>query len=243
MLYFSPMQASYQPDPLGKAVMDFLETGVDKPVRVWINGKEEPFLYPSVFLRNPESMPPIERTALDLSSGKILDVGAGAGCHSRELLGRGVEVVSLERSPLLCDVMRNLGMQQIICQDILKYQSEGFDTILLLMNGFGIAGTESALPDFLLHLKSLLKPGGQIIGESSDVLYMIQQNPEFREMDLSKGYYGEVQFKLKYLSDEIEFPWLYADEFLLEAIALEVGLSFEIIERGPDYNFLCRLSI
>ena len=188
-------------------------------------------------------MPPIERTALDLSSGKILDVGAGAGCHSRELLGRGLQVVSLERSALLCDVMRNLGMEQIVCQDILNYQSEGFDTILLLMNGFGIAGTESALPDFLRHLKSLLKPGGQIIGESSDVLYMIQQNPEFREMDLSKGYYGEVQFKLKYLSDEIEFPWLYADEFLLEAIALEVGLSFEIIERGPDYNFLCRLSI
>ena len=237
------MEASYQPDPLGMAVLDYYRTSIDKPLRVWINNHEEPLLYPSVFFRSGEAFPEIERTALAVAKGKILDVGAGGGCHSLELISKGYEVISLEKSMTLCDVMRMRGVTQVVCQDIMEYNQTGFDTIFLLMNGFGISGGEDGLLDFLIHLKSLMNPGGQIIGESTDIFYMMEQNPVMRELDLSSGYYGEVQFRLQYQTVVSELKWLYADEFVLEAIAAEAGLRFEILDRGPDFNFLCRLSV
>lgn len=237
------MQLSYQPDPMGMAVMDYLKSGVDKPIRIWINDVEEPLLYPSVFFRSGNELPEIEKTALSVTKGKVLDVGAGAGCHSLELISRHLEVVSIEKSSKLCDVMKIRGLHHVVNQDVMDYHQVGFDTILLLMNGFGIAGTEDHLVDFLTHLKALLNPGGQIVGESTDIFYMIEQKPAMREIDLAAGYYGEVNFKLRYQNEEAVLKWLYADEFLLEAIAGEAGLNFEILDRGPDYNFLCRLSV
>lgn len=237
------MIESYQPDPLGFSVSDWMRTGVERPVQVWINGREEPLMYPSVFFRSGDLLPKLEVSAMELARGKVLDVGAGAGCHSLELVSKGLDVVSVERSGLLCDAMKNRGLTNVVHTDIMKYSMGKFDTILLLMNGFGIAGKEDHVLPFLVHLKSLLHEGGQIIGESTDIFYMLSQHAAHGEIDLTQGYYGEVRFKLRYQSLLSEFSWIYLDEFLLEAIANEAGLKFEILDRGPDFNFLCRLYV
>lgn len=233
----------YQMDPLGQAILDYHRSGQDLPIRSWIDDEEEPLLYPSSFFRKENAMEAIEKTAMSLCCGKVLDVGAGAGCHSLILQSRGYDLTSLDHSVLSCEVMELRGLKKVICSEAMSFSGDSFDTILLLMNGFGIAQTEEKMPGFLFHLKSLLKPGGSIIGESTDILYMMENNVNALEVDLSRGYYGEVEFKLRYGGTEAKFPWIYPDEYLLEDIASQAGLRFKIIERGERHNFLCKLEV
>jgi len=235
------LAATEKQDPLGHCIRDFFRTGLDKPMRSWVNGKEEPLMYPSVFFRKQKDMNEIELAALNSAHGKILDVGAGAGCHSLVLQLLGHDVTALESSKQSCEVMRQRGLKQVVQSDIMHFSEKKYDTILLLMNGFGIAGNEESLPHFLRHLKSLLNDGGKIIGESTDIFYTHQTERGVADIDLSKGYYGEVEFRVRYGSLETTFPWIYPDEYLLEEIASEVGLKMEIPVRGDRYNFLCEL--
>ena len=51
---------------------------------------------------------------------------------------------------------------------------ETFDTILMLMNGSGIIGKLGNMPDFFLRMKQLLRPGGCILMDSSDLRYLFE---------------------------------------------------------------------
>ncbi len=230
-------------DPLGFCIKEYFQTGVDKPMRSWINEVEEPLLYPSSFFRTEKDMSDVERAAIAYSQGSVLDVGAGAGCHSVLLQASGVSVTALESSLHACEVLKKRGLTEVVNIDIMEFSSRKFDTILLLMNGFGIAGTEKALPGFLSHLKSLLKEGGSILGESTDIFYIHEIEQGAASIDLSKGYYGEVEFKVRFGSLETKFPWIYPDEYMLEEAAKSVGLGFEVLTRGDRYNFLCSLAV
>ncbi len=237
------MKESEKQDPLGFCIKEYFQTGVDKPMRSWIDEVEEPLLYPSAFFRTEKDMSDLERAALAYSQGSVLDVGAGAGCHSVLLQASGVSVTSLESSKYSCDVLKKRGLAEVVNVDIMEFSRRKFDTILLLMNGFGIAGTEKSLPGFLSHLKSLLHEGGSILGESTDIFYIHQTEQGVADIDLTRGYYGEVEFKVRYGSLETKFPWIYPDEYLLEETAKSVGLGFEVLTRGDRYNFLCRLTV
>ncbi len=108
-------------------------------------------------------MPHLEKLALSECSGKILDVGAAAGCHSLILQENGLDTSAMEISELCCDVMLKRDIKQIIRNDFFHYSDKKFDTILLLMNGIGIAGNLNRLNEFLIKAGKLLNPGGKII--------------------------------------------------------------------------------
>ncbi len=226
---------------MGLAIFEFFKSGRDKPIHNWIDNEEEEPMLPSLFFRNELLLPELEKTALDHARGRVLDVGAGAGRHSIILQERGFEVVSLDASFHSCEVMKARELKNVICSDIFSFRGEKFDTILLLMNGFGIAGNEQRLPFFIQHIKSLLNPGGAIVGESTDILYTIENQARSHSIDISKRYYGEVEFKLQYNDQLSEFPWIYADENLLETISNQCGLKFTMLDRGDRYNYLCKL--
>ena len=45
-------------------------------------------------------MPILERTALQMATGRILDVGAGSGCHALALQEMGKKCVTIDILPL-----------------------------------------------------------------------------------------------------------------------------------------------
>jgi SAM-dependent methyltransferase len=209
-------------------------------IELFIDGMEDEPMLSSQFFRTESEMNSAELEALNRCKGRVLDVGAGAGCHSLILQQRGMEVLALERSALSCKVMRARGVREVEQADVMHVSGHQFDTILLLMNGFGIAGTEEGLVDLLCHLKTLLAPGGRIIGDSTDIRYF---KVESAVVDLSKGTPCEVVFEVRCEGMTQSFPWIYPDEVLLEVLAEEAGLQYQTLMHTDEYHFLCELKL
>jgi hypothetical protein len=115
-------------------------------------------------------------------------------------------------------------------------KGESYDTILMMMNGIGIAGTLSNLDATLLHAKSLLKEGGKILCDSSDIKYLYEEEDGSLWIDLNTEYYGNFRFQMKY-KKEIGpwFDWLYVDFDNLFQAAKRVGLKARKIYDKNDH--------
>jgi len=203
-----------------------------------IDGLEEEPMSSAYFFRSESEMNDLEQHALNECKGRVLDVGTGAGCHALVLQERGFEVVAVEQSSKACEVLRAREVRQVLNNDILLVQAGGYDTILLLMNGFGIGRNEQGLVALLKHLKSLLAPGGKIIGDSTDIRYFREES---QEIDLSDSPPHEVNFEVGVDGVTERFAWIYPDEFLLEALAEEAGLKMNVIMYADEFHFLCEL--
>lgn len=196
------------------------------------------------FFRDFEEMPDLEQKALTMAKGKVLDVGAGAGSHSLYLQEeRGLEVVALEKSTLACDVLEDRGVQEVIEDDFYQFNQETFDTILLLMNGIGMAGTLENLPKFLVKCRELLKKGGSVLIESSDIIYMFEDQDGSYVIDLNGAYYGNMNYTVSFEEDQENFNWLYVAYDLLADTASECGFKIRKVQDGESMNYLAELKL
>ena len=111
----------------------------------------------------------LETYALELCKGSILDIGAGAGRHSLKLIEKGHAVTALDMLPCLGEIMRVRGIENVVVSDIFSFSGARFDTLLMLMNGIGMVGSNEKLVEFLLKARDLTNDLGQIICDSIDV--------------------------------------------------------------------------
>ena len=234
---------SFSEDPLAQGIYNFHFQHIDTPIRIHSIGFDVDEVLPSYFYRSVNDMPKLERQALDLCKGKVLDVGACAGCHSMALSQKGADVTALERSSLCCQVLQDRGLNKVICDDIFNLEGEKFDTILLLMNGAGISGTLSNFNHFLQKLNDLLEEGGQILMDSSDLIYLYMEEDGSALVDVNaERYYGELIFQTEYNNQKgQEFPWLYIDQELLSLKAEQNGLVVKQVWQGEHYDYLAQL--
>lgn len=234
-----------QYDPIGQAVLDYFHGITGELILVKTDIAEDETLSPSYFFRTFEQMPVQEKEALKRCKGKVLDIGAGAGAHSIWLKENGLAVVSLDISPLSCETMRQRGLTEVICGDIYSLEGLKFDTILLLMNGAGVAQTIAGLPVLLNHLKQLLNTGGRILADSSDLLYLFTDENGETWIDIaSDTYYGEMEYQLSYKKVKgKKFPWLFVDPDTLTDYAEKSG--YRVINRitGEHFDYLVELGL
>lgn len=231
-------------DPIGYALYDYLEGEENATIKVLTDIDGEDTLKASYFFRELYEMPFLEKQGLQCCQGKILDIGAGAGCHSLVLQEWGEEVEALEISKGASEIMDRRGVKSILNIDIFSYQAATYDTLLMLMNGLGICGSLEGLNRFLLHAKKLMNPKAQIIFDSSDIVnaYYNQNGSIF--IDLETDYYGIVDYKLQYKNVQSpHFKWLYIDRFTLQEQAISMGFKLEILEEGGANDYLGRLTL
>ncbi len=229
---------------MGAALTDRLQGAAGAEIIVESNIADDDVIAVDYLFRNLNEMPELEQLALDECRGAVLDVGAGAGSHSLELQKRGVAVTALDISEGAVKTMAARGVKHVVQEDIFKLQGPQFDTLLLLMNGIGIAGSLHGLTQLLQHAKKLLKPQGQILLESSDILYMYEDEEGGVLLDLNAGYYGEVKYNMRYNGHESGwFNWLFIDPAILQDYAEAGGYTFELVYEGEYGNYLARLSL
>ncbi len=225
-------------DVLGQAIYDYHnKTHIGK---LWIYNKYGPReeMPVKVYFRTEDEMPDLEWLAIERCNGKVLDIGAGAGSHALILQQREVDVSALDISPLLVSVMHDRKVEKLVQANIFEYNQAGFDTLLLLMNGIGLAGTVERLKALLLHLKKLLNPGGQILFDSSDVVYLFNGDIP------ASHYYGEIAYQYAYNKVRSEwFNWLYVDEHTMASLASECGFNMEVLLEDEFGQYLAKLTV
>ncbi len=233
-------------DPIGRAVYDYHFNSINKPIIVHSDDFDDDTIDTSYLFRTYKQMPAIEKKAMSLCEGTVLDIGACAGAHSVYLQENGFEVTALETSELCCEVLKSRNIRNVVQRDIFKFSAQTFDTILLLMNGTGIAGTLSGLEVLLHHLKTLLNPGGQVLIDSSDLIYLYEQEDGSAVIDLNaENYYGELVFQTEYENFISEpFPWLYVDLNNLENAVEKNQLKLnKVIIKGQHFDYLAQITI
>jgi len=226
---------------------------------------------PAYFFRGYDAMNSLERMALSMCRGRILDVGYGAGSHALILQKTQNEVYGVDVSPGAQIVARARGMREAWLNDFYNVSGTKFDTLLFLMNGLGIAGRFERFPRFLAKCRELLNPHGQVILDSSDLLYLFEDSDEMdrdddtsdrwdddtsndtiesrdddtlkkRDDDTFPSYYGNIRFQFIY-NEIVGRPhdWLYLDYVSLEHLATSNGFSAERLMTAPDHSYLARL--
>lgn len=233
-----------QKDPMGRAIHDYYTTGKAAKLRVLSSMFYEDEIPVATLFRTFEEMPPQEQKAIELCCGRVLDVGAGSGCHSALLMERGHEVVAIDISELSVEVMKSRGIDARAVNFFDERFAEKFDTVLMAMNGIGIVGKVERLEEFFRSARRVLADGGQILLDSSDIKYVFMDDDGGMDIDLAAGYYGEIDYKMRYKNITGEpFDWLYIDFDTLSMYAEEHGFKCEKAIDGEHYDYLARLTV
>lgn len=233
-------------DLFGKAMFDFQTNNSPENLITETSISEEDEMSVDYLFRSYNEMPKLEQKALQLAIGKTLDVGCGAGSHSLSLQNdRNLDVTSIDISEKAIETCKLRGVKNTKVQNILDFEGEKFDTIILLMNGTGIFGKLENCNKYLSKLKSLLNPEGQILIDSSDIIYMFDEDEDGGKwIPSNNDYYGELTFNISYKGEKEEtFDWLYLDYNTLQNAAIANGLKCELILEGEHYDYLAKLSI
>ncbi len=175
----------------------------------------------------------------------MLDVGCGAGSHSlylKNVHNRRVQPIDI--SPAAVQACKLRGLDNALVADILTFEGDTYDTIILLMNGTGIFGQLENVSRYLTKLKTLLNPGGQILIDSSDLIYMFDEDEDGGMWIPAEGYYGEITFTVTYKGETEEpFDWLYLDYNTLQNAAHANEMQCELVTEGENYDYLAKLSL
>lgn len=224
---------------LGEALVDYLNGDLDAQIRVkWDTGDTQRMPI-SHFFRSGADLPPVERKALELCQGRILDVGAGAGTHSLALQELGLEVTAVDILPLAVEVMKRRGVRNPLEGDYFQLNLPKFDTILMMMNGLGFVEEVGGLDKLLEKAEELLVPGGMILADSTDLVVSLDLD---EDADLQDPYIGETAYTVTYKGRESpKQKWLFVDPEILAFRAASRGWTGELVLYEPDGHYLIKL--
>jgi SAM-dependent methyltransferase len=232
-------------DLFGKAILDYQTNNSPEDLITETSISEADEMSVAYLFRSYAEMPKLEQKAIQLAKGKVLDVGCGAGSHSLYLQNElNLEVTAIDISANAIKACELRGLKNAKVQDIMQLEGDKFDTILLLMNGAGMCGKLKNIPNFLQKLKSILTDEGQILVDSSDIIYMFDEDEDGGKwIPTDVDYYGEVIFDIAYKGEkEASFDWMYIDYNTLQNAAVANGLQCELIVEGEHFDYLAKLT-
>ncbi len=230
-------------DIMGLALSNF-KNGVGEPtLKVYCDKAEDETYDLNYFFRDFEAMPETEKKALDYVKGSVLDVGCGTGIHAKILQDRNLDIQAIDISPYAVRLAKESGLKNVGCVNFYALENQKFDTLLFLMNGIGLVETLDGFTAFFKKCDALLNEGGQIIFDSSDLIYLLEDEEGSYKVNLNAPYYGELQFQVEYENNKGEpFPWLFIDFENLAFYADKNGFKADLLYEDEHYNYLGRLS-
>ncbi len=231
--------------PYGMSLLDYHEGYISAAVEVVRDDGLVTLLPASTFFR-PAHAYEIERTALELTRGRVLDVGAGTGLHSIFLQEKGLKVCAIDMSAEAIQVMQDRGVIDVRRADVMSFAGGKFETILMMGHGIGMVANLSGLDHFLAYARALLRPGGQILLTSLDVRVTSEPlNLSYQKHNAESGHYiGEIRMRFKFRDVAGPFfTWLHVDPETLTEHALKFGWRCKVIGMQKDGSYLARLCL
>ncbi|WP_319549857.1 class I SAM-dependent methyltransferase [Desulfogranum marinum] len=228
-------------DPLGAMMLDYLHGDYEVFAEVASTRFSMSTMSAKTMFRTYAEMDELEREALHLCRGTVLDVGAGSGCHSLCLQEQNVDVDALDISPGCIKVMEKREVKNPIHNNLFSLESGNYTTILMLMNGLGICGSLDGLNLFLQHVRNLLAEDGQIIADSTD-LRLLYNDEDEEDESFDDSDYGETEFIITYDTlVSVPFQWIYVGFPVLQMLAEYNGFECQQIATGQNGHYLARM--
>lgn len=238
------MKKTIHNDILGLAFKDYYQGKTDAKISIHSPDFDEDSIDVSHYFRSYELMPEIEKHALRYCQGKLLDIGAGAGSHALYLQELGFDVTGMDISAGACEIMKERGLKKVLNENIFSYRNEKFDMLFMMMNGIGIVENLEGLKKYLEMLPSILNPGGRMVFDSTNLIYLFTEDDGSVWIDLNKKYYGEVSFRMEYKSHiSPEFNWLYVDFDVITSFCNDLGYKIKMLNEGVNFHYLAEISL
>lgn len=229
--------------PLAQALVAFQAGDGDASLLVYSDEGEPDPMPVALFFRGVDAMREVDKQALILVRGRVLDGGACVGSVTLLLQSLGVDVTAVEVIPEAVEIMKSRGVKDPRGGRLGDLpRTREFDTVLLLMNGAALAGTLSGLPEFLDILDGLLAPGGQVLVDSTDLRDRWAAGQV--GVDWAEGEYpGEFHYQVEFDGERgAPFPQLFVDPDTLATVASERGWTATVCWEGIDGEYLARLT-
>ncbi|MGD0177359.1 MAG: class I SAM-dependent methyltransferase [Candidatus Bathyarchaeia archaeon] len=111
-----------------------------------------------------------ERKAMRYVTGRVLDVGCGAGRVSLYLQKKGFDVLGLDVSPQAIRVCKIRGIKNARVMPITKISSKlgRFDTVIMFGNNFGLFGSRKRAKWLLKRFHRMTTEHARIVAETLD---------------------------------------------------------------------------
>ncbi|MHA2007427.1 MAG: methyltransferase domain-containing protein [Promethearchaeota archaeon] len=175
----------------------------------------------SYYFREHENLSELEKTAIGLSKGEILDVGCATGYYIPVLKKFGT-VDAIDVSEHAIRIAKERGVEECHVADVFKYNpSNKYDTITLFENNLGLGGTLSKTKKLFKILTKLLKKDGIIIAI-------------IRHTDYKKKYFSSKYIPLWKGKPAQKFRWFYFNINYLGRFCNKFNLRLEILDEDID---------
>jgi SAM-dependent methyltransferase len=232
-------------EPFGRAIRAYVEGDSRAELVLLRDDGLEGAIPVSQFFRDEPDFNEMEKRALELSRGRVLDIGAGSGSLSVALERRGLAVTAMDINEDSAAIVRARGIANVRLADLSDFEGGPFDTLLMIGHAIGMVETIAGLKRFLSRAHSLVAPGGQILLDSLDV--RATDDPRhlaYHEANRKAGrYIGEIRMRIGFEGREgPSYGWLQVDAETLAEHAGEAGWRCEILYREGNGNYLARLS-
>jgi len=194
--------------------------------------RDDGIAYPPIYARQffyPDGLPELDRIAVERCTGRVLDIGAGAGSHSLAIQDRGLEVTSIDISAKAVKVMSQRGCRDARVGDVFDSYSAPFDTVLVILN-IGIVQNLDGLARFFKQLGTLMTDKGQLITDSIDPRNSEDQSyRKYTQDKIAKGrYLGERTLRFEYKDQASDwFEWMHIDAETLGQYVAQAGYSMK----------------
>jgi SAM-dependent methyltransferase len=230
--------------PFGEAIAAYFEGDTTVELIMRRDDGQEFTVPAGVFFRGPSEFSAIDQAAVELCTGRVLDVGAGTGVHSLVLQEKGLHVTCIDISQNAVSIMKQRDLTDVHRADIFEYSEGPFDTLLMMGHGIGLVETTDGLDRFLERAHYLLTEDGQVLLDSLDVRVTDDPgNLAYHEANRRAGrYIGEIRIQFEFRGEKGPYcGWLQVDEETLREHAETGGWRCELIHKEDSGDHLSRL--
>jgi SAM-dependent methyltransferase len=157
---------------------------------------------PKSYFSEYEDWTPIERKAMELVKGRVLDIGCGAGRHSLYLQNQGFDVLGIDSSPLAIKIckLRGLKKTRVMPIEELDFKPNSFDTVIMMGSNFGLFGGFKKAKRILKKLHKMISKKGLVIASTTDTYKTsIPEHLKYHKRNRERGRMsGQLRLRIRF---------------------------------------------
>lgn len=186
---------------------------------------------------------PIEKKAIKMAEGRVLDVGCGAGRHALFLQEKGFDVTGIDNSPGAIKVCKLRGLKKAFVrsiEEVDKFKPVSFDTILMMGNNFGLFGSREKARTILKIFSRITAPEAQIIAGTLNP-YKTDNPDHLQYLKLNKRrgrMAGQIRMRIRFGRAVGEwFDYLFVSPAEMEMILQDTDWQLKQLIESESANY------